>query len=139
MKLEPIEKAGPQINLVPILDSIFILIFIFMIALVQRVQSSSIKLSLPKTSSKTQTTSLESLTLEVSESGELYLQGHKMAKRDLKRELELIAFEKGNSSLLIKGDKNVNLGLIIELLGIAKTCGIKNVDIETLSQENEML
>lgn len=136
MKLSLTERKGPLINLIPILDSIFILIFIFMMALMQRAQRSEIKLSLPSSTQKPSLLAAKSLSISLDTSGQIYLEGQKVSKKDLQNELQILKLENSTLPIVIKGDKSVNLGLVIEVLDLAKKNGFRNVTIETSFQKS---
>lgn len=129
------QRRGPQINLIPILDSIFILIFIFMMALMQRAQRSEIKLSLPTTTANPTLSSSTSLSVSLDISGQIFLEGKKVSKNELLKELQFLKFEGLTPPIVIKGDKRVNLGLVIEVIDLAKKNGFRNVTIETNLQK----
>jgi biopolymer transport protein ExbD len=131
VKLSLTQRKGPLINLIPILDSIFILIFIFMMALMQRAQRSEIKLSLPSSTQKPSLLVAKSLAISLDTSGQIYLEGQKVSKKDLQNELQLLKLENSALPIVITGDKKVNLGLVIEVLDLAKKNGFRNVTIET--------
>ncbi len=136
MRLALGERRGPFINLIPILDSIFILIFIFMMALMQRAERSEIKLSLPSSDLKTSIVSSNSLTVSLDVNGQIYLEQQKITKQELLRELQVLNLENATLPIIIRGDKRVNLGLVIEVLDLAKKNGFRNVTIETSFQKS---
>lgn len=136
MNLTLAEKKGPQINLVPVLDSIFILIFIFMMALMQRAQRAEIKLTLPTASANPKLLSTPSLEVSLDVDGRIFLHGQKISKKALVKELQFLKFEGLTPPVIIKGDERVNLGLVIEVIELAKKNGFRNVTIETNLQKD---
>jgi biopolymer transport protein ExbD len=133
MKLNTPYTSSPQINLVPILDSIFILMFVFMFGLLQRMERKNLEIDLPTTQSTMLPGQNPKIRIKIDLKGDIYLENAKVSKLDLKKELSLIAFESKNSKVAISGDKNVNLGAIVEILDLVKSSGFKNVTLETKS------
>ncbi len=131
MKLAENSILSPQINLVPILDSIFILIFIFMMALMQKVSRNGIKLSLPSASKKNLESNSRSFTVSIDNSSTIFLENKKLSMGQLKRELELMKLEGISAAVSLQGDKASNLGLVVEVLDVLKKNGFRNVTIET--------
>lgn len=133
MKLNSFQAPSPQINLVPILDSIFILMFVFMFGLIQRVERKNSEIELPIIHSSSLLGQNPKIKIKVNINGEIFLESLKITKADLKKELNLMAFESLSSKVSISGDKQVNLGTIVEILDMVKSSGFKNVTLETKS------
>lgn len=133
MKLNSFQAPSPQINLVPILDSIFILMFVFMFGLIQRVERKSSEVDLPLSQQSAISSQNPKIKIKVNINGDLFLEGLKVTKADLKKELNLMAFESISSKVSISGHKQVNLGRIVEILDLVKSSGFKNVTLETKS------
>lgn len=131
MKLSNQEWASPQINLIPILDSIFILIFIFMLALIQRVDRGGLNLNLPKTQTPTENLNPKAITVSVDTYGQIFIENRQISIYELQIELQIITAEDPKANLILRGDKNVNLGLFVDILNLVKTIGFRNVMIET--------
>lgn len=133
MKLASTETSSPQINLIPILDSILILIFVFMMALIQRADRGGINLNLPKTEVAEMKLDPRAVTVAVDTRGHIFLEDRRLTPSELQKELKIINFEDQKAKLTLKGDKEVNLGIFVEVLDLVKKTGFRNVMIETSS------
>lgn len=133
MKLESPIKKAPQVNLVPILDAVFLLMFVFMMALVQRVQKSELKLTLPASTVATPSTKTETtnISIGIDISGQIFIENKRVTKKELEKELDLIKLSGPIPPLILQGDRNANFGLVIEVLDLVKKMGYRNVTIET--------
>lgn len=132
MKLETTYKKSPSINLIPILDAIFLLMFVFMMALVQRVQKAELKLTLPSSISGATTTADQTpITISIDTSGVIYIENKKVSKVELEKELTLIKLSGPLPVIVLRGDKHANFGVVIDILDLVKKNGFKNVTIET--------
>lgn len=131
MKLNTDPNTNPQINLVPILDSIFILIFVFMFALIQRADRRGLNLNLPQTQISQPKLNPKTITLTVDTYGQIFIENRQISKFELQGELRVISIEDPKANLTLKGDKKVNLGVFVEILDLVKKSGFRNVMIET--------
>lgn len=131
MKFEDERLAVPSINLVPLLDSIFILLFAFMLALINQKSKEGLKLTLPKSNFASPIVD-QLITINLSAQGNLIqLQNKSVTMKELSKELEYLSVESPNQALTIRGDKNVPLGTTIKILDLVKKHGFNNVTIET--------
>ncbi len=136
MKLVNTDTPSPQINLIPILDTIFFLIFIFMIALIQQSDRGAIKLDLPETKTEILKLNSKAITVAVDTRGHIFLENKRVTPAELQKELKFINIEDQKAKLILKGDKEVNLGIFVEVLDLVKKTGFRNVMIETSSSTN---
>lgn len=149
MKFSEETFSSPTINLIPILDCIFVLIFVFMIMLLNASRKEGLNLDLPfaKNTSLIQDTE-EVLTIEIireqqeqigpdgqtissASRGGFRLFNRQLSLRELDRELEIISLEVHPQSIIIKGDRDTPLSQTIQVLDVIKKYGFSNVTIET--------
>ena len=131
MKLDSgrLVRKKVEINLVPLLDSIFILIFFFMFALTTMVKRSGLAVALP--SSQSGKKIQERTTLSISKTGALFWNKKPLPIENLKGQLERFKQSQPESSLIIRGDRNTPFSSIVEILDIAESIQLKRVTIET--------
>ncbi len=118
-----------EINLIPLLDSIFILIFFFMFALTTMVKRSGLSVALPtaSTGNKVQ----EKTTLTVSKDGALFWNKEPLLQENLKAQLKSFKDSKPDANLIIRGDKNTPFSSVVEILDMAESIQLRRVTIET--------
>lgn len=131
MQFNEEKLSSPSINLVSILDSLFILLFVFMFLLLNMTQKYGLDLSLPQSPSSQKLPQNQAITIELGSQQSLYIQNKKVSLNELAQELEYISLELPRQALIIKGDQNTPLGRTIQVLDLAKKHGFKNVTIET--------
>lgn len=131
MKFEDERITPPSINLVPLLDSIFILLFAFMLALINQKSKSGLKLTLPKSNFASPIVD-QIITIDIGAKDNLIkLQSKTVSLKELAKELEYLSVESPNQALTVRGDKSVPLGTTIKILDLVKKHGFSNVTIET--------
>jgi biopolymer transport protein ExbD len=69
--------------------------------------------------------------LTVTKANELYLGTHKIDPNNLEAEIRKALTEVGSETLLIRGDKNVQLGAAVDVMSIAKKAGAARIAILT--------
>jgi len=120
-----------EINLVPLLDSIFILIFFFMFALSTMVKRTGLSVSLPKSTAGQKV--VEKTTLSVKIDGGLYWNEEPIPESQLTDRLKAFKASNPEGSLVIKGDKGTPFENIVRILDQAEKIRLKKVRIQTKS------
>jgi biopolymer transport protein ExbD len=124
-------KRKAEINLVPLLDSIFILIFFFMFALSTMVKRNGLAVALPKSVAGKKVN--EKTTLSVKQDGSLYWNELPIAQSELLNRLQEFKANNPEKSLVIRGDKGTPFENIVRILDQAEKIRLKKVTIETKS------
>lgn len=125
-------KRKAEINLVPLLDSIFILIFFFMFALTTMVKKNGISVALPQAGSGKKVE--EKITLSIKENGSLYWNEIPFPKEELSQRLQGFKKQFPDTSLIIQGDRNTPFENIVTILDMAEEIQLRRVTIETKSK-----
>lgn len=125
-------KRKAEINLVPLLDSIFILIFFFMFALSTMVKRNGLAVALPKSVAGKKVS--EKTTLSVKQDGSLYWNDQPIPQSQLSDRLKDFKLTSPEVSLVIRGDKGTPFENIVRILDQAEKIQLRKVTIETKSQ-----
>jgi len=116
------------IFIAPFIDMVLVLLIFFM-ATSHFNAASGVPIQLPSVGSKTPEDKREKITLVIDRSGQLFLEGEKLAMDGLGGKLSAIRQEKGLVSLVIQADKNVPHGTVVEAMDVAKATGINMIVI----------
>lgn len=120
-----IEHGLKQIDIAPIIDMVFLLLIFFMLTS-SFVLQTGIKVNLPRTVTSG-VIKYENIELAIDHENKVYLNGRVVLKNELNDLLlELI---KRNPSVLIKADKNVTLGKVVEIWDLCRELGFSVVNI----------
>lgn len=130
MKFHEEKLSAPSINLLPILDCLFILIFVFMFSILNTSQRKGLNLKLPIAATAKPLPAVQILTIEILKQ-DLFIQNRKVSQRELEKELEFLSLEMQHPSLIIKGERDTPLGTTIKILDLVKKHGFNDVTIET--------
>ncbi len=125
-----------DINLTPMIDCVFQLLIFFMVTTVFAVQSG-LKVDLP-TAASSDAPPEKDLTIVISSSGEMDLNGRRVTFDNLQEEMLKDKEIFGSKVLIIKADKKTLHGVVVKVMDIAKLCGIDQLAIATEKEEEEI-
>ncbi len=119
-----------DINVTPLVDVMLVLLIIFMVAAPMLHQGIEVKL--PQASAQNLPLRVEDpLVLSIRSDGLLYLRETPVSKEALVGAVQAEIAAKGDSSVFLKGDREVPYGQVIELLDLLYRGGIQNVGLVT--------
>ncbi|HEB54984.1 MAG TPA: protein TolR [Gammaproteobacteria bacterium] len=133
------KKRMSEINVVPYIDVMLVLLVIFMITAPLLSQGISVKL--PQTDSKPITpTDEEPLIVTVDRSGRYYLNLGDNSERPLSVDRLMIRIKavlkhRQDTTVYVKGDKNANYGKVVVLMAELKQAGVEQVGLVTQMPE----
>ena len=128
-----------EINVVPFIDVMLVLLVVFMIAAPMMTQG--IKVELPQAASEPVETKDEPITVSVKKDGGYYIEsggqgvgGDKEVARplhEIKTIVSNILIANPSTLVFVQGDRSVSYGVIVELMGELKTAGAPSVGLLT--------
>ncbi len=114
-----------DINMTPLIDVMLVLVVIFIIT--APLLASSIKLDLPKTDAAKAGDAPKSVTVVMDAAGQTYLKDQAVAVDELARQLTLSAQANPQTEVLLRADKTVPYGRIVEVMGVAQKAGLNRI------------
>lgn len=129
MKIAHAKRKPVEINLVPLLDSIFILIFFFMFSLATMVKRQGLSVALPGSSSGKSISERQTLSVKID--GSLFWGNEAISKEVLEKRLLSFKQNSPDTALVIQGDRGTAFENIVQILDTAKKLGVSKVTIET--------
>ena len=123
----------PIINIAPLVDVLFLLLIFFMVTS-SFVEQPNIKLELPSTS-HSEVTKIENTVLTIARDGQLFLQEKPVDKGNLEKELRRVILDTGDEVLVLKADKWVPYGVVVDVMDDARGAGFKRVIAPTIMEE----
>jgi biopolymer transport protein TolR len=140
------ERPISEINVVPYIDVMLVLLVIFMIT--APMLSQGVTVDLPKAASQTlQPTDKEPIIVSVNQQGTYFLnissapadpiEAQPLVVR-VAAELELAKQSGQKLNVLVKGDQGVAYGKVVQAMALLKQAGAEQVGLLTDSESNEM-
>jgi len=125
-------KMRADINMINLIDVMFILNIFLLITTSFSMPSSAIDVSLPKTTqAKTQNSDPANLEVKVDRMERVYLNNSRVSPEKLKDTFAEKKMLSQNVKLVITADAMCSHGKIVEILDLAKKYGVTNLNIST--------
>jgi biopolymer transport protein ExbD len=123
----------PVINIASLVDVLFLLLIFFMVTSAF-VEQPNIKLELPATR-HSEVSRIDRAVLSIARDGQLFLQDKPIDKQNLEKELRRIILDTGDEVLVLKADKMVPYGDVVDVMDYARGAGFKKVVAPTIMAE----
>ena len=123
------KKYMSDINVTPLVDVMLVLLIIFMVTAPMMTQG--VKVNLPKTTSKNIKTSEEPLILTITRNKEIFLESHRLPMEGLDVKIAKIFENRRDKEVLIRADKDVPYGFVIQVMAKVKKAGINKLGMVT--------
>lgn len=119
------KKSKIVINITSLIDVIFLLLIFFLVTSTFSEQPG-LKIELPRAASS-EPREVEELVLSVSREGNLFLNQQPVSRRELPQRLSQAARRLEEPTLILRADRQVSYGLIVELLDISRQAGLRKI------------
>ena len=114
-----------DINVTPLVDVMLVLLIVFMVT--APLLTVGVPVDLPKTQAATMTEKEEPVVVSVNAQGKLYLQESEVDAEQLVARLRAIAKGKTDTKVFVRGDKAINYGRVMEVMGMISAAGFTKV------------
>jgi biopolymer transport protein TolR len=120
-----------EINVTPMVDVMLVLLIIFMVS--APLLTVGVPIDLPQTQAKSLDQDKEPLTISVNEQGKVYLQNSETDVDALIAKRQAIAQARGGTEarIYVRGDKSVNYGAMMKVMGQLSSAGFHRVALVT--------
>ena len=116
-----------DINVTPMVDVMLVLLVIFMIT--APLLQVGVPVDLPKTSAQNVSGKDEPLVVSVNSKDEVFLGDTKYELADLATKLKSVHDEKADQRVFIRGDKAINYGRMMEVMGVVIDSGFRQLGL----------
>ena len=118
-----------DINVTPFVDVMLVLLIIFMVTAPMMMEG--VDVNLPQTTTKNLKTEEDPLILTVNRNREIYLEKTKINVEDLESKLKTIFKYRKDREVLLRADKDVSYGFVINVIAGIKRAGIDKLGMIT--------
>lgn len=125
----------PTIDMIPILDTIFILLIFFMLSFNVSGLKTAIPLNLASSNTSVQEMKKNDYTLSIDALGQYYIDNQKVTYLELKQKIK--ALRDLNPTIYLSIEKNVSFSKIVEVLDFLREANLKNIAFETKIKDQE--
>jgi biopolymer transport protein TolR len=114
-----------DINVTPLVDVMLVLLVIFMIT--APLLTVGVPVDLPKTKAASINEAIEPLVVSINSEGKIFLQETETDMNSLVPRLQAITESKPDTRIFVRGDKSVQYGTIMEVMGTISAAGFSKV------------
>ena len=120
-------RKGPmsEINVTPFVDVMLVLLIIFMVT--APLLTVGVQVDLPESAADSLPDDQEPLTLSINSKGEIYIQEHQVSYQKMIPKLLAIAKNRTDTRIYVRGDKTINYGRVLEIMGLLSGSGFTKV------------
>lgn len=128
--------TNAEINMVPLIDVMLVLLVIFLIT--APLLTHSISVQLPQASAQAVEKEQVSLDLAITPEGELYLDNNLVLLEDLTETLKVYATEQPQPEIRIRADQETRYELLAQVMSRAKASGLTRLGFVTRPDNNKV-
>ncbi len=127
----PGRSKGPlsEINIIPLVDVMLVLLIIFMIA--APMMQQGLPVDLPKTTAKPLPQKEDIQMVTITKDRGLILNEKRLDMKDLKASIQLLFANKAHKELFLRADSSVPYGFVVSCMGVIREAGVEKVNIVT--------
>jgi len=118
-----------EINVTPFVDVMLVLLIIFMVT--APMLTSGVPIELPDSKGQQLQTNKEPVTISVDKSGKVFIQETEIKLDELGPKLKAIAKNGVEEQVFIRGDKGIDYGTVMRVMGRVKAAGFTKVSLVT--------
>ena len=124
------KKLMSDINVVPYIDVMLVLLVIFMIT--APLLSQGVKVDLPKAAARpVENQDRETLVVTVDRTGQYFLDDRRISPEDLRKKVAAILRLRPETPVLIRGDRQVDYGQVVQAMTLLQAAGAPSVGLLT--------
>lgn len=124
------KKLMSDINVVPYIDVMLVLLVIFMIT--APLLSQGVKVDLPKAAAKpVENQDRETLVVTVDRTGQYFLDDRRISPEELRKKVAAILRLRPETPVLIRGDRQVDYGQVVQAMTLLQAAGAPSVGLLT--------
>src|SRR5580693_4417306 len=118
-----------EINVTPFVDVMLVLLIVFMVT--APLLTAGVPVDLPKTRAQALGQDREPLSVTIRSNGGIFLQNTPVPEDDLVPRLTAIAANGYDQRIFVRGDKSVDYGRVMEVMGLLSAAGFTHIGLVT--------
>ena len=122
-------RAMSEINVTPFVDVMLVLLIVFMVT--APLLTVGVPVDLPQTRAKSLGEDREPLAVTIDNKGQIFLQNTPVAQEELVPKLMAISNNGYNQRIFVRGDKTVDYGKVMEVMGLLNAAGFTRIGLVT--------
>ena len=128
MRFRKSEEESFNLDLTPMIDVVFLLLIFFMVSTVFVDFNRRMDLTLPSSKSSIADENKEQIEIEMTSDKKIFLNGTQITLQDLESTILGSKEELGKSGV-IRADKNLPYGDVVQVMGVLQNAGIPEISV----------
>jgi len=124
-----------EINVTPFVDVMLVLLIVFMVT--APLLTAGVPIDLPQTRARLLGQDREPLAVSIDNAGKVFLQNTEIAVDELVPKLMAISENGYNQRIFVRGDRTVDYGKVMEVMGVLNSAGFTRIGLVTESQRRQ--
>ena len=120
-----LKEPMSEINVTPFVDVMLVLLIIFMVT--APLLTVGVQVDLPESAADSLPEDSEPLTLTINSKGEVFIQEHQVDYNNIIPKILAIANNRTDTRIYVRGDKTINYGRVLEVMGMLSGSGFTKV------------
>ena len=121
-----------EINVTPFVDVMLVLLIVFMVT--APLLTAGVPIDLPQTPARLLGQDREPLAVSIDNAGKVFLQNTEIQVDELVPKLMAISENGYNQRIFVRGDRTVDYGKVMEVMGLLNSAGFTRIGLVTESQ-----
>jgi len=121
-----------EINVTPFVDVMLVLLIVFMVT--APLLTAGVPIDLPQTRARLLGQDREPLAVSIDNAGKVFLQNTEIQVAELVPKLMAISENGYNQRIFVRGDRTVDYGRVMEVMGLLNSAGFTRIGLVTESQ-----
>ena len=134
MKLNLYKTKNPRIEMLPLIDVVFLLLVFFIYAMLSMAVHRGLPLVLPDSSTAKIDKKLI-LSVSIKSDGTIYIDKHPVALEDLAETLKVRAGHETDPGVLLFADRDISYQNLFKVLDQIQTAGIQRISLQAESEK----
>jgi len=123
-----------EINVTPFVDVMLVLLIVFMVT--APLLTVGVPIDLPKTDANQITDNVEPIEVSVTRDGVLYIGETQVSRQELVEKLRAVANENLEARVFVRGDKTLQYGMMMEIMGELTVAGFRRLALVALPPDS---
>lgn len=134
MKLNLHKTKNPRIEMLPLIDVVFLLLVFFIYAMLSMAVHRGLPVVLPSSSTAKIDKKLV-LSVSIKSDGTIYIDKHQVALEDLAETLKVRALHETDPGVLLFADRDISYQKLFKVLDQIQTAGIQRISLQADSEK----
>jgi len=124
-----------EINVTPFVDVMLVLLIVFMVT--APLLTAGVPIDLPQTRARLLGQDREPLAVSIDNAGKVFLQNTEIAVDELVPKLMAISENGYSQRIFVRGDRTVDYGKVMEVMGLLNSAGFTRIGLVTEAQRRQ--